>query len=232
MNFAPQRSLCVFDLDETLVHSSLLPFDGSTPVRVGQLLVHTKLRSHARELLLTTAKRCDVALWSAGQEVYVCAIVERFFADVPFQFVWAYDKCTKWRQVIIVPDPAPSELHGDTPTVIVDERCTDELLIKPLFLIESEFGYPMDRIAMIDDWSVTALYNERNLIEVWPFETDDESRVAKDDSCLLLLAFYLSRLFERCEDGEIGHVDKRFWASECVALLRCTEPATIEKTED
>ncbi len=91
---AEKRSkLVIFDLDETLIHSSRTPLDRAPEIYLETL--HVYVRPFAYELIDSIARTCEVAVWSAGSQVYVDTIVSAIFPpQVDPVFVWNRSHCT------------------------------------------------------------------------------------------------------------------------------------------
>jgi beta-phosphoglucomutase-like phosphatase (HAD superfamily) len=87
----------VFDLNGVLVHTQYHRLNENQEYLDNATLVgnkHVWLRPHARELLLAlNATGVKPAIWSSMQLGNVQAIVQRFFSDVDFAFVWGREHC-------------------------------------------------------------------------------------------------------------------------------------------
>lgn len=108
--------LLVFDLNGVLVHSQFHRLAGNQGVRIGNKQVW--LRPGARELLLAMAG-CRLAIWSSMQLSNVQAIVQHFFADIPFEFVWGREHCQPAPNYGSIKDPR--QLPGYPQCVIFDD---------------------------------------------------------------------------------------------------------------
>jgi len=206
-----ERKLVVLDVDETLVHSDFSAFPGAHQFVVdGGFVFHSKLRPHAHALIDQLKEHYDLAIWSAGKAFYVHTIVETFFPDFPFKFVWSEKRCLKWTQQII------NDVDVDL-TIPESALQPSTVVCKPLSRVEEQFGYALGRIVIVDDAAETALYNNLNLLHMPPYLSHSADK--DEDQWLLFACVYLKHLAEKCGSGHVGDVDKREWYKECVDLL-------------
>jgi len=88
-----KKTLVIFDLDETLIHSRQERLDRDPDYILERLNVY--FRPGATDLINAVAKHFEIAVWSAGSPLYVDSIVKRIFPDdVKPIFVWNRDHCT------------------------------------------------------------------------------------------------------------------------------------------
>lgn len=88
-----KKSLVIFDLDETLIHSRQDRLEREPDYVLDRLSVY--FRPHARKLIEAVAEKFEVAVWSAGSPLYVDSIVDRMFPHhVKPVFVWNREHCT------------------------------------------------------------------------------------------------------------------------------------------
>ncbi len=148
------RRLLIFDLDETLVHASEFALAHPCDFEVAPYLVYQ--RPFARELIELAAARFDLAVWSSSSAAYVAAVVERLFAGVPLRFAWSAEQCVQR----------------------VDVRSNSYVYIKDLRKAQ-KFGYPLERMTIIDDSPEKICRQPRCHLAVAPFTG------ARDDVALL-----------------------------------------------
>jgi len=190
-----ERSLCVFDLDETLVHSEMFEFPGASSVPCDDTVVWVAVRPGAHALLALVAQYADLGVWSAGFDNYVAATVERFFGDTYFRFVWGARHCattpaTAFHRWLLLSGQIAHTTH------------------KPLDVIVHRFGYRRERIVLVEDNELNTLADERNALIVPEF---DPLRFETDADALFALACYMRWILEECDDVAIGDVDKTRW---------------------
>ncbi len=159
-----ERILLVLDLDETLVHARETALDYDPDFTVGSYFVYK--RPGVDVFLLRCAELFDLAIWSAGNEPYVRAVIDQIMPhQITLQFLWAGQRCTVRRNF---------ETGGYYPA-------KDLLKVKRL-------GRPLSRVLIVDDEPIKLRRNYGNAIYVHPFEGDIE------DNELELLAKYLKIL--------------------------------------
>lgn len=83
------KKLVVFDVDETLLAWSYLPF-----VRNGRLKTNVlvDIRPNAVEMLENVAELCDVALFTTGSDHYVKHVAKEYFKNIKFNFLYGSSK--------------------------------------------------------------------------------------------------------------------------------------------
>jgi len=159
-----QRKLLVLDVDETLVHGAERRLERDPDFKVGPFFVYR--RPHLDHFLKASAQFFNLAVWSAGGEDYVGAVVRKILAPVvqPL-FVWTNSRCT--------------------PRFDIEAR--EQYAIKDLRKIRRK-GFNLERVLVVDNDPRTAIRNYGNLIQISSYagETDDEE--------LKALAAYLSKI--------------------------------------
>lgn len=146
------KTLLIFDLDETLIHSSR-EIRGPVHFRLSDFYVH--LRPGFEDLLERVKGSYEIAVWSAASGNYVSAIVEKIFPDFARpRFVWSGLKCT-WRF-----DAETRERYG----------------VKRLKKLK-RFGYSLDRMLIVEDDPRKCEDNFGNALYVPCFYGDSEDRV-------------------------------------------------------
>ncbi len=87
------KPLLIFDLDETLVYASEKVL--STNPHFTFDLYHIYQRPHLHEVLSGLAEFFRLAIWSSAGDAYVEHVANQIKpADLTFEFVWGYSKCT------------------------------------------------------------------------------------------------------------------------------------------
>lgn len=156
-----ERILLVLDLDETLIHARETALDHDPDFKVLDYFVYK--RPGVNDFLVRCADMFDLAVWSAGDEAYVRAVIDQIMPEqVKLQFLWSARRCTVRRNF---------DTGGYYPA-------KDLLKVKRL-------GWPLNRILIVDDEPIKLRKNYGNAIYLRPFEGD------RDDNELELLATYL-----------------------------------------
>ncbi len=89
-----KKALVIFDLDETLIHSSQHRLEREPDFVIERLSVY--FRPFARDLIDAVWRKFEIGVWSAGSPLYVDTIVKTIFPEaVKPLFVWNRDHCTK-----------------------------------------------------------------------------------------------------------------------------------------
>lgn len=171
--------LLILDLDETLIFGSEKALAHPCDFRVGPFYVYE--RPGLSQFFETVEKHFDLAVWSSASEAYVESIAARLASrnGVYWKFVWTRTKC------ITKLDHETFEYH-----YIKDLRKT------------KRFGYPKERILIVDDTMQKVSRNYGNAIYPTPFIGD------KDDVELVQLGKYL-RSIKDCVN--FRGIEKRGW---------------------
>ena len=158
------RDLVIFDLDETLVHATLTGLSRAADFKCGPYFVY--FRPHLTEMLTSVAERYDIAVWSSSSRLYVDQVVAQIFTpNFELKFAWCVDQCVQ-----------RVDLHSGGYVYIKDLRKAQK------------FGYPVDRVTMVDDSAEKVARQPRNHLRVSPFEGD-----ACDEELLVLTSRLLDR---------------------------------------
>ncbi len=161
------RHLIIFDLDETLIHSTEKEFENKCDFRIGKYFVYKKQR--VGELLSDCQNTFDIAVWSSATELYTKSVVQQIFSDVnDLLFIWSRDRCT-YR---------------------IDPESNETIWIKTLKKVK-KLGFNLDKVIVIDDSPEKLSTNYSNLLRVKPFYGD------KSDDELKYLIMYLHLLENR-----------------------------------
>ncbi|MBX3072862.1 HAD family hydrolase [Candidatus Obscuribacterales bacterium] len=159
-----ERILLVLDLDETLIHAREAELDYAPDFRVLNYSVYK--RPGLDDFLVKCAAMFELAVWSAGENDYVRAIVEQIVPKhIELQFVWSRERCTIRRDF---------DTGGYYPA-------------KDLQKVRRR-GRLLKRILIIDDEPIKLRKNYGNAIYVRPFEG------GRIDSELDLLSAYLKTI--------------------------------------
>lgn len=158
------QHLIIFDLDETLIHSTEVELEDKCDFRIGKYF--TYIRPNVEILLSDCMKIFNIAVWSSATELYTKSVVQHIFPEVDkLCFVWSRDKCT-YR---------------------VDLESDEFIWIKNLKKVK-KLGFDLDKVIVVDDSPEKLLFNYGNLLRVDPFYGD------KNDDELIHLMKYLSFL--------------------------------------
>lgn len=158
-----KRPLVIYDMDETLLHTTYAPEDAAATCVCDFLWVHR--RPHLETLLRAVGEHYDQAVWSAGSSDYVPAAVAVAVAPhTPLTFAWSRDHCTLRR-----------DLEEDS-----------WYNTKPLHKVRRR-GWGLDRVLIVEDTPENVKRNYGNAIYVRPFFGD-----AEDDELMHLTQFLIA----------------------------------------
>lgn len=158
------QHLIIFDLDETLIHSTEVELNHKCDFRVGKYFTYK--RPNVEKLLSYCINRFMIAVWSSATELYTKSVVQHIFPEVDkLCFVWSRDKCT-YR---------------------VDLESDEFIWIKNLKKVK-KLGFDLDKVIVVDDSPEKLMFNYGNLLRVDPFYGN------KNDNELTYLMKYLSML--------------------------------------
>jgi RNA polymerase II subunit A small phosphatase-like protein len=182
-----QRNLLVLDVDETLIHGCETPLNREADFRVQQF--HIYLRPHLTEFLNSCSKWYELGVWSSASDGYVDQIVNEIFPNPDaLKFVWGASKTTTKRTF-----PEDYERFGTSLGEYHNQKRLQKL---------KRFGWPLERILIVDDSPEKSATNYGNAIYPAPFFGQE------DDIELTYLASYLETL-RNC--GNYRKVEKRHW---------------------
>lgn len=140
-----ERSLLIFDLDETLIHAVEEPLESAPNFCIENHLIYQ------RPCLIEFLNQCgtvfDIAIWSSGSSEYVNAIVSKLFPQDKPVFVWARDRCSERR------DPE-----------------TDVTFFKKDLKKVTRHGYPLSRIIIVEDNRRNVQGQYGNAVYIKPFQ--------------------------------------------------------------
>jgi carboxy-terminal domain RNA polymerase II polypeptide A small phosphatase len=188
MKASTDSILLVLDLDETLVHATEKPLAREADFQVPGFFVH--VRPHLEHFLRECAARFLLAIWSAGTEDYVEAIVKRLLPPgLELDFVWSRKRCT------FALDRASVQRDG---FLDLDAHYT---WVKRLAKVKQR-GYRLERTLIVDDSPARCVHNHGNAIYVREYEGQEH------DTELLDLSRYLATL---ANVENVRCIEKRYW---------------------
>lgn len=184
-----KRNLLVLDVDETLIHGSEVPLDREADFRAREY--HIYRRPYLSRFLAACSKWYELGVWSSASDRYVELIVEEVFPEPEhLHFVWGASRTTVKRTL-----PGDYARFG--------ANLGDYHYQKRLSKIK-RFGWPLERVLIVDDSPEKSAANFGNAIYPVPFEGD------QGDDELKYLASYLHEL-KSCENYR--RIEKRNWRS-------------------
>jgi RNA polymerase II subunit A small phosphatase-like protein len=140
----PMIKLVIFDLDETLIHSSNEWLGRTYDFIAGSKMVY--VRPQAVELILKLKDKYKIAIWTASYGKYTQEILANLFgADYRFEFIWDREHCSK-----------KSKPDGF------------EYFEKDLFKIQA-LGWKTQEFVVIDDFPENLINIDSNIIKIKPF---------------------------------------------------------------
>jgi TFIIF-interacting CTD phosphatase-like protein len=200
-----ERPLLVLDLDETLIHSSLvelLDLTHSTVINDSyyNITYFVYKRPYVDELLNYCLDHFDIGIWTAASDAYAKIVVDMLFKDRKPVFVFSQKRCT----------PVVKNI-----SIIIDGRIIDHreiVLIKDLSKVwRRRFDgkrYSRDSTLFVDDKRFTFERNYGNAIQVTPWYGNPK------DIELYILMHYLKHIYEF--KGTWRTMDKRNWKILCI----------------
>jgi len=176
------RPLLILDLDETLIYGAEQELDRPSDFCVGQFLIYK--RPHLDTFLYAVHALFDLAIWSSASHDYVTGIASRLGKKhgIDWLFVWSRNNCIKR----------------------MDMELFETNYLKDLKKTK-RFGYPKERILIVDDTRKKVSRNYGNAIYPIPFEGDS------NDDELKHLKNYLVRISSQ---SNFRKIEKRRWRSE------------------
>jgi RNA polymerase II subunit A small phosphatase-like protein len=172
-------TLLVLDIDETLVYSTTTPLAYPPDFAVFDFDIYK--RPHLDTFLETCASWFPIAIWTSAGDDYTISVLEHILPKgLQPIFVFTCQRC------VIRP------CYGEDQPYF---------FIKPLNKVV-KYGYPLDRIIIVDDSPETYQRNYGNGIPIAKYEGD------RDDEELLHLLIYLEKLGT---SKNIRKIEKRYW---------------------
>jgi carboxy-terminal domain RNA polymerase II polypeptide A small phosphatase len=150
--------LLIFDLDETLIHSTENALKVSHDFQYEEYFVYK--RPHLHTFLKECSKYCTLAIWSSADDAYVAGVSRLIVpSDVEMKFVWSRSQC--WTKIVKREDEVTG-IHRK-----------EIQFIKPMERIRRK-GYKMKDLMIIDDSSFKVIDNPGNYIIIKAFTGDQE----------------------------------------------------------
>jgi len=144
--------LVIFDLDETLIHSSNEWLGRACDFIAGNQMVY--VRPHAIDLILKLKCKYKIAIWTASYGKYTQEILANLFgSDYIFEFIWDREQCSR-----------RSKSDGF------------EYFEKDLSKIQA-LGWKTQEFIIIDDFPENITNVDRNIIKIKPFYGSDDTEL-------------------------------------------------------
>ncbi|MBX2842538.1 MAG: HAD family hydrolase [Flammeovirgaceae bacterium] len=152
--------LLVFDLDETLIHSTKMPLDIKENFIYENYFVYK--RPGLDSFIMECAKHFSIAIWSSAEDDYVNSIVKGTIPlNIELEFIWGRSEC--WLKVAKVKD-------ADTGLTTKEYQN-----IKPLEKIRRK-GFKLKNLLIIDDSAFKVIDNKKSYLIIKPFEGEQSDR--------------------------------------------------------
>lgn len=191
--------LLILDIDETLIHTEMLPkpldkeygCDFSMDLD-DNYIYYTFKRPHVEKFLNWALENWKVAIFTTATADYVVEIMRNLSVDLSkFEFLYDRNYCnTKYD----FDGPHSGSRHW----------------VKKLDRVRRSFDFPLEKMLIVDDKPETASENYGNLIQIKPFYSD------QNDVELLKLMSYL----EKIKDAEnFRDIEKRGWSDNQEIIL-------------
>jgi len=149
------RPLLILDLDETLIHATQKALAVKHDFEVFDFLVHK--RPLGDSFISGCAEFYDLAVWTSATGDYAEGIVAEIFADVPLEFMWARERCTRR----------------------FDFETQEPYWVKNLKKVKRA-GFDLERVLMVEDTPRNLERNYGNLVQVSEFTGDPLDRELVD----------------------------------------------------
>lgn len=145
--------LLIFDLDETLIHSTETTLNVSHDFQYEEYFVY--VRPHLHSFLKECSRYCALAIWSSADDAYVTGVSKLIVpSDIEMKFVWSRSQC--WMKIVKREDEETG-IHRK-----------EVLFIKPMEKVRRK-GYKMKDLMIIDDSSFKVIDNPGNYHIIKPF---------------------------------------------------------------
>ncbi|MEP6018828.1 MAG: HAD family hydrolase [Paracoccaceae bacterium] len=190
-----KRNLLVLDVDETLIYGTQRPLDRDADFRVQEFFIYR--RPNLSRFLEACSEWYELGVWSSASDEYVELIVDNIFPKPELlHFVWGASRATVKRTL-----PEDYERFGTDLGEYHYQKRLDKL---------KRFGWPLDKILIVDDSPEKCATNFGNAIYPARFEGEDS------DDELSYLASYLHEL-KSCENYRT--IEKRRWRSSVTPMV-------------
>ena len=148
-----KKILVIFDLDETLIHSTRKSLTRKEDFKIGEFYVHK--RPYLDFLFANLSKYFSFAIWSSGTKFYVDSVMEKLTpSGINFEFIWSRAKCTQR----------------------FDPDYNDYFYAKKLEKVE-KLGFTKSRILIIEDLFKNVSSNYGNTVLVKPYVGIDDNEL-------------------------------------------------------
>jgi RNA polymerase II subunit A small phosphatase-like protein len=174
-----ERILIVFDLDETLIHSTLNESDRPADFMFREHYVY--VRPHLNTFFKKSNEHFDFAIWTNGGEAYTCDILKKIIPSfIGLRFVWPKSMFVNGVPQTLDTLRAPKNLR--------------RLIVN---------GFEPSKVLIVDDNPDDSVIEFGNVIQLHPY------RGQTDDCELLLLLKYLEKVLFLKDTRSIKHVSWR-----------------------
>ncbi|MEO1140253.1 MAG: HAD family hydrolase [Pseudomonadota bacterium] len=158
------RNLLVLDIDETLIHARDTQLARHADFRVAHF--HVYKRPYLAAFLKACYEWYELAVWSSASDSYVEAIATEIFPDENrLHFVWGASRTTTKRTM-----PEDYARFGG--------ELGDYHYQKRLAKLK-QFGWPLERILIIDDSPEKCATNYGNAVYPKPYEGQEQDDVSQ-----------------------------------------------------
>lgn len=148
-----KKILVIFDLDETLIHSSRKALAKKEDFMIGEFYVYK--RPYLDSLLINLSEYFSFAIWSSGTKFYVDSVMEKLTSSgIKFEFNFSREKCT----------------------LRFDQEYHDHFYAKKLEKVE-KLGFSKARMLIIEDIPKNVTFNYGNAILVKQYIGNDDNEL-------------------------------------------------------
>lgn len=174
------RHLLILDIDETLLFATEQPLGCAHDLKVGPYLVYK--RPHLDQFLASVDEWFDLAIWTSSGEDYAASIIDGIISkQCQMKFLWSRERCTRK----------------------FDAELQEDYWIKDLKKVK-RFGFPLERVLVLDDSPEKLQRQFGNHIRIAPFEGDEAD-------CELTQILPFLKCMSEVEN--VRTVEKRNWRS-------------------
>lgn len=148
-----KKILVIFDLDETLIHSSRKELARKEDFMIGEFYVYK--RPYLDLLLINLSEYFSFAIWSSGSKFYVDSVMEKLTpSGIKFEFNWSREKCT----------------------LRFDPEYHNHFYAKKLEKVE-KLGFSKARVLIIEDIPKNVTFNYGNAVLVNQYIGNDDNEL-------------------------------------------------------
>jgi TFIIF-interacting CTD phosphatase-like protein len=145
------KPLLILDLDETLVFATKRGLEAPHDFECFDYRVYK--RPFVESFISGCAANFDLAVWTSSTADYAQCIVAEVFSDVPLEFLWARERCTRR----------------------FDFELQEQYWVKDLKKVKKA-GFNLERVLMVDDTARKLERNYGNIVRVSEFTGDRSDR--------------------------------------------------------